>query len=467
MAVKKRNGGTLGKVAGLAMPAIFENFMMTLVNIIDVAMVGSLGAEATAAAALNAQPTWFANAVSMLVAGGASVVVARSWGAGDRRMAGVYSRHALLMACFIGAALSCTAFFAADRYAAWMHAAPNVAPDAAAYMRIVGSGMIPFAVTRALTGVVQGTGDTLSPMKISACASLCNLAGNFFLIYPRRVVTVFGAAIPVWGAGMGVRGAAIATTASLCVAAALLAALLARRRDELRLSANVFSGFDARRLRDLLSVGVPIAAERVVISTGQMFYMSVISTLGTISVSAHFLATTAEGVCYNPAYGVATAATTLAGQALGAGDEARAEREGRVCVFFCAAVMGVVSLCMYFCANPMIAFFTNNAAVVAQGAMALRIVAASEAVFGVVLTVAGVLRGAGDTMVSMWMGIFGMYVVRLVLARIFVTHMGLGLAGAWYAMNIDIFLRGAGLWLYFRSGRWKRKSRRLAARMRT
>ncbi len=458
---------TLKKVIGVALPTMFENFMISLVNIVDVAMVGSLGAEATAAAALNAQPAWFANSVSMLVAGGVTVLVARCWGAEDRPLAGVYARHAVVLACLLGAILTCIAQFAAGTYAGWMNAAPNVAPNAVAYMHIVGGVMIPFVLSRALAGALQGTGDTVTPMKISLCANFCNVVGNFLLIYPARRLTIFGMTFPMWGAGMGVRGAAIATAASFVISASLLIVVLARRRDGLRLSPNVFSRFKVSRARDMLSVGAPISAERVTISIGQMFYMSVISSLGTISISSHFIAQTAESVCYNPAFGVAVAATALTGQALGAGDEAQAERVGRECVYFCATIMTVVSICMYFGADWMIAFFTEDPGVRTEGARMLRIVAWSETVFGVVLATSGVLRGAGDTMISLWLGIFCMYVVRLLLARLFVMHMGWGLAGAWHAMNIDIFLRGAFLWMYFLSGRWKRRSRKLAERMKS
>ncbi|WP_040550915.1 hypothetical protein, partial [Pyramidobacter piscolens] len=71
--MEEKRRGTLRRVIRLALPAVFENVMFTLVNIVDVAMVGSLGAVATAAAALNAQPMWLAYAVTMIAAGGASV----------------------------------------------------------------------------------------------------------------------------------------------------------------------------------------------------------------------------------------------------------------------------------------------------------------------------------------------------------------------------------------------------------
>ena len=455
---------TLQRVVALALPAIFENLIATLAGIVDVAMVGSLGAASTAAAALNAQPMWFANALATLPAGGATVLVARSWGADDRDGAARYARSAAMLALLIGFVLLALAQGVADGYAAWMHAAPDVAPDAAAYMRIVGVSLPFFVLSRTLAGVLQGSGDTVTPMKIGLMSNLFNVIGNYLLIYPPHLLRVFGLEVPVWGAGMGVRGAAMATALSFAFSGGALALSLLRRGERAFFRGSF--NFELPRLRGLIQLGLPAAGERIALSSGQIMFMSVVSTLGTISISAHHLAITAEGVCYNPSFGIATAATALVGQALGAGDEMLAERYGRFCSTFCAAVMAAVSACMYFGAEWMIAFFTNDPEVIAQGARCLRIVAWVEAPFGVALTVSAALRAAGDTLVPLWAGIATMWAVRQTAARILVLRMGLGLSGAWYAMDLDVALRWLFLWGYFLTGRWKRVSRRLAKKTR-
>ena len=456
---------TLNQVVRLALPAIFENLMATLAGIVDVAMVGSLGAASTAAAALNAQPLWFANALATLPAGGGTVLVARSWGADDRAGAARYARQSALLALLIGSALLSLAQLVADGYMSWMHAAPDVAPDAAAYMRIVGASLPFFVLTRTLAGVLQGSGDTVTPMKISLLSNLLNVAGNYLLIYPAHTARFFGLELPVWGAGLGVHGAALATALSFAFSGVALSFALLYRRER-----AFFRGSFApepARLHNLLRLGLPAAGERIALSSGQIMFMQVVSTLGTIPVSAHHLAITAEGVCYNPSFGIAAAATALVGQALGAGDEKLAERCGNVCAHFCAAVMVCVSACMYFGAEWMIGIFTNDPEVLAQGARCLRIVAWVEAPFGVALVVSAALRAAGDALVPLWAGIATMWAVRQTTARIFVLKLGLGLAGAWYAMDLDCTLRWLFLWLYFRGGRWKCVSRRLAEKTRS
>ena len=174
--MEKKTRGTLRRVIRLALPAVFENVMFTLVNIVDVAMVGSLGAVATAAAALNAQPMWLAYAVTMIAAGGASVLVARCWGAKDYALAGHYAAQAVMLGTLIGLCMTAAAESCAGLYVAWMRAAPDVAPDAAAYMRIVGASM-PLAQSCSMPAKCACTGSTpclnASHSAVSATDSVC------------------------------------------------------------------------------------------------------------------------------------------------------------------------------------------------------------------------------------------------------------------------------------------------------
>lgn len=454
---------TLKKIAALALPAVFENVMMTLAGIVDVAMVGSLGAEATASAALNAPALWLSNGVATLAAGGSAVLVARSWGAGDYAASRRYACQSALLSLVLGACLAVAALSLGDVYARWMNAARDVAPGAAAYMRIVGSSMPFFVLSRTFAGVLQGSGDTVTPMKTSLLSNLLNVIGNYLLIYPTHAVTIGGFSLTAPGAGMGVRGAALSTAASYAFAALALSASLALKRSPLRLGRGSSFAPSRAELGQILRISLPIAGERIAISSGQLLFVSVVSTLGTVSVSAHYLATTAEGVCYNPAYGIAAAATALVGQALGAGDERTAQRYAHTCAGFCVCVMAVVSTGMFFGANLMISLFSRETAVVELGAMALRIVAFAEIPFGMALTYSASLRSAGDGAVPLAVGLVTMWAVRQCAARLFVLAWDLGLAGAWYAMVLDVTLRGLLLWGYFVTGRWKRTSRRLAA----
>lgn len=447
----------------LAVPAIWENIMATLVNIVDTAMVGFLGPSATAAAALNASPMWFVMAISMAVSGGVTVLIARAWGAEDYETAGNYARQSLTMCILLGLVMTVVVELIAPYYPLWMKAEADVISDATAYMQIIGYSYAPRFIGMTLFGVVRGCGDTKTPMRVSIGVNLLNVVGNFFLIYPARTLEILGG-VPMWGAGLGVRGAAISTAISTGLTGVIMVYFLARRTDAMRFDLKKSYTLEKKSVGNILHIGLPIAGERASISGGQILYTSIISSLGTISLSAHYLATTAEGVCYNPAHGFEAAVIIMVGQALGAKDEKSAERYGKINIILAAAVMVGISLLMYLFAPWLIRVFTANEAVVSQGASALRIIAFAEPLFATAIVASGALRGAGDTIAPWLIGMICMLGIRLPSAYLFVNVLNLGLNGAWYAMALDLCGRGIFAFLRFHSGGWKLRSRKLAER---
>ena len=445
--------------AALALPAMMENLMVTLLSMVDTAMVGSLGKEATAAAALNASPSWLVSSSITVVGGSISVIIARLWGAEDYKRAGDFSRQAFLMGLVLGAILTFLGQVVAPHYPYWMQAEAAVIPNATAYMRIVSAAYIPHTLGLVCYGVMRGAGDMKTPMRISLGVNLLNVLGNFLLIYPSR--TLWG--IPVWGAGMGVSGAALSTAICTSLSAVIGGLCLFHRQDPLRLSFKKSYRPDWEKIRNLLRLGIPMASERVIVNLGQVLYASTVSSLGTAELSAHHLAVTAEGVCYNPAFGISVAATTGMGQALGAGKEEEAKKIGWMYLAMCGAVMVCVSLIMYLLAPAMISLFTPDEEVIRLGAMALRIVALAEPLFGLSIVGTALLRSAGETIAPLIISILCMMGIRVPLAMVFCQIFDWGLAGAWIAMDIDLIIRGTLTVFRYASGKWMEKSRRLKA----
>jgi len=445
--------------AALALPAMMENMMVSLLSMVDTAMVGSLGKEATAAAALNASPSWLVSSSITVVGGSIAVIIARLWGAKDYKRAGEFSRQAFLMGLILGAVLTLAGQMIAPFYPYWMQAETAVIPDAAAYMRIVSAAYIPHTLGLVCYGVMRGAGDMKTPMRISLGVNLLNVLGNFLLIYPSR--TLWG--IPVWGAGMGVTGAALSTAVCTSLSAVIGGICLSRRQDPLRLTFKKSYRPDWEKIGRILRLGVPIASERVIVNLGQVLYASTVSSLGTAELSAHHLAVTAEGMCYHPAFGISVAATTGMGQALGAGKEEEAKKIGWTYLAMCGVIMVCVSLLMYLLAPAMISLFTPDAQVIRLGAMALRIVALAEPLFGLSIVATSLLRSAGETTAPLIVSILCMMGIRVPLAMVFCRIFNWGLAGAWVAMDIDLILRGSLMVWRYASGKWMEKSRRLKA----
>lgn len=444
------------RVLRLAAPSILENLSVTLVNFADTAMVGSLGAAATASVAINASPTWFLTSLVSAMSVGGTAIVARAVGAGDRRRAERTLGQALRLTLFLALGLSVTVGLLAGRIPAWMGARPDVLPQARQYLRILSFAFVPHFLGLVSAGLMRGAGDTRTPMRINLLTNVVNVAGNFLLIHPTRTVRFAGLEFQVAGAGLGVAGAALATAGALALSGILLLLLLVRGRPDLVLHGRDLASHDAETQRDILRIGLPAAGERVVITVGQLLFVSVVAGLGTIPLAAHHLAITAESIGYMPAYGFGVAATTMVGQALGAGKPEQARQDGFRAFWLDLVVMSGSAALLLLIPDVLLRLFTPDAAVVAEGARVLRIVAIPQLFFGTSIVLSGALRGAGDTKWPLYISIAGMWGLRMVLAGLLARALGLGLPGAWMAMSVDLCLRGILVFLRFRSGRWAR-----------
>jgi putative MATE family efflux protein len=211
---------------------------------------------------------------------------------------------------------------------------------------------------------------------------------------------------------------------------------------------------DIAILKRILNVGIPAGMEQGVMRVGQLAFTMILSSLGTVAYAAHRIAMQAESLSFMPGFGFALAATSLVGQALGAGDPQEAEHVGLEAARIAACGMGLMGLLFLVFPRALVSVFTSDEAVIAHSAVVIRIVAVSQPFMATHMVLAGGLRGAGDTRTVMLVSLVGICGVRLALASLLV-YLGYGLVGAWIAMSIDLIIRGSLLYWRFRHGGWK------------
>jgi putative MATE family efflux protein len=438
----------------LAWPTIIEQVLQSMVQYVDSAMVGVLGAAATAAVAVNTSTIWLLNGLMNSVAIGFSVLVAREIGAGRPRQARNVVRQSILASSCSGVVLAVIVQMIAGKLPIWMGAADDVVPDAIIYMRYI-AAVFPFTMGMIVfSAIIRSSGDTRTPLMFNILTNIINIIGNFLLIFPSRTILIGNSAFTIWGAGMGVGGAALSSAFSTSFSGLCLFAALFRKDHPAGISWKGDWKFDTQLLKTVVRLGTPVALERATLSFGQIALTKLVTGLGTVALASHHLANTAESITYLPPSGFATAATTLVAQSLGSGDRTLAKRYGKLCTMYGTALMTAMGVLMYLLAPQLMGVFTNDAAVIALGTKVLRIEAFAEPFFGLSLLVFGVLRGAGDTKGPFLISLFGMWIVRLPLAWALITFTNLGLAGVWIAMMGDLIVRGiCSLWR-FRGGSW-------------
>lgn len=183
-----------------------------------------------------------------------------------------------------------------------------------------------------------------------------------------------------------------------------------------------------------------MAFEHGILSGAQIISTKIVSPLGTVSVAANSLAVTAESLCYMPGYGIASAATTLVGQSIGARRREQARGFARLSVLLGVVMMTAAGFLMFFFAPEMFSILTSDEAVRTLGIQVLRIEVFAEPLYACSIVAAGALRGAGDTLVPSVMNLLSMWGIRISMAAFLAPR--IGLKGVWIAMCVELCIRG-------------------------
>ena len=328
----------------------------------------------------------------------------------------------------------------------WMRADVSIRPLAARYFLILYSTML-FRSARIIFGtILRSAGDTKTPMKIGLLVNLLNVIGNFFLIYPSREISVLGS-IHIFGAGLGVEGAALASALSVAVGGILVTIALWRHK---AVSPNGHSlKPDPEILRPCLRVSLPNMFQRFCTSLGYVVFAAMINSLGELSTAAHTIANTVESAFYIPGYGMMAAAATLTGNCIGAGDSQRQRDLARMILVIEITLMAVTGGLLLIFAPSMMRIFSRDAAVIVLGSTVLRMVAVSEPFYGVSIVTEGMLQGAGLTFRPFLFNVIGMWGVRIIGTAVCI-RLGFGLVAAWSCMIAHNMLLLILLRIYYR-----------------
>ena len=438
----------LPAIFALAWPTMLEELLQTAVQYIDTAMVGSLGTQATAAVGATSTVNWLVSSTIAALGIGFLSYVSQACGAGDRSKVGRTSAQAVLTV------LVCGLFFTGltlglSRYVpVWMQVDPEIQSLTARYFFILYTPMLFRTATIIFGTLLRSVGDSKTPMRVGLLVNILNVILNVLLIYPTR--TWFG--LRIWGAGLGVIGAALAsaisfTAGGICISVALWRhPVITPRGNSLRPDFEI--------LKPCLKVALPNALQRFGTSLGYVAFASMINSIGDVATAAHTIANTVESAFYIPGYGMQTAAATLAGNALGARDNRRAGKLAQMIIFVETVLMILSGGLLFVFAPQMMGLFSRDAQVILLGSVVLKMVALSEPFYGVAIIIEGMMHGMGNTMLPFLFSISGMWGIRIVGTFLCTQIFGMGLVSAWACMiahNLALF---TAFLICYLTGRW-------------
>ena len=272
----------------LSIPSILEQLVVTAMEYIDAAMVGHIGAEATAAIGIVSSSTWLLHGILVGLYTAFSIQIAQYLGADRQQDARGVLRQSMLFNLILGLGAAAFGVGISRFLPGWLGADISLQANSSAYFAIW-SAALPFTMAMGMyTAMLRATGDALTPSLISLLVCALDVVFNFFLINPTR--TLWG--ITVWGAGLGVPGAALGTALATVVGGLLALAILLLRDGPLCIRKPAPWKITRSCLRNLLWVGVPLAGERAAISLAQVVLVRIVAGLGTVAIAANSLAVT-------------------------------------------------------------------------------------------------------------------------------------------------------------------------------
>ena len=360
----------------LSWPAIMAQLATIIMQYIDAAMVGRLGASQSAAVGLVASTTWLFGGLSYAAAMGFNVLTAQRVGGGRLAEARNILKQALVLCLAFSVVMAALAAALSAPLPRLLRAEQDIWRDASAYFLVYSLFLPALQLDNVAAGQLQATGNMRTPGVCMVLMCALDVVFNTLLIFPTGTIRLGALSLP--GAGLGTAGAALGTgLAELAVGLYLLYFVL-RRSPALRLEKGERLHLDRTQLRMVLRIAAPVASEKVILSTAQIVSTAIVAPLGTVAIAANSFAVTAESLCYMPAYGIQSAAAMLVGQSVGAGRRRMARRLGWVTVLLGIVVMVITGGLLYAFAPQMMAILTPDSDIIALGTRVLRIEAFAE-----------------------------------------------------------------------------------------
>ena len=448
----------------LAWPTLLQQLLAFAVNLFDGLLAGRFQdvGQAEQIATQAAQTTanylaWFLSSSTLLVSVGATALVARLLGAGDRRGAVHAANQSILLAVVMGLGGGAVLFVALPSILDALQLRGDEAVYAAAFLRPLFVLLALQVVEAAGVACLLGAGDTLTGMIVLGGVAVVNAPLTWLFFHGFGPVPAFGFA----GIGLG-------TAVAHALGGAAVLGVLIRGRAGLRLRAGLLWP-NRDLIRRLLWISVPAGFDSISATLGHLWFLAIVNNaLGPADQAAHGIAIRWEALSFLTGTAFGAAAMALVGQNLGAGRADLAARSGWTAFALGGLWMAGMGAVFYLLAPEMFGLFCpkpEQADIVRAGVPVLRLVALAQPTQAATNILTAALRGAGDTRFPVLITWLGLFAVRIPLAYLltqsridlgpFGAWPGLGLWGAWLAMFADVHVRGLLILGRFAGGRWR------------
>jgi putative MATE family efflux protein len=447
--------GSIGRnILRFAMPMLVGNMFQQLYTFVDQIIVGRfLGTEALASVGASFPVIFTLIALIIGIATGGTIVISQFFGAKDFTSVKRAIDTIFIVMGIFAIIMTVIGISFAEQIFRLIHLPEELMPLAKNYFTIYVSGLVVFFGYNGIAAILRGLGDSTTPLYFLVLATLLNIGLDLLFIVKF---------------GLGIEGAALATIIAQGVAFIVAVYYLNRNHELIRFNIKEFT-FDWDIFRQSLRIGLPTGLQQAFVALGMMALMRIVNGFGTTVVAGYTAAGRLDSLAVIPSMVFSQALATFVGQNIGAGKIERVRRGLARTLLMSSTVAVTVTILIIIFKYPLMGLFTKDQAVIEVGGNYLTVVTTFYLLFTGMFVFGGVMRGAGDTLIPMFLTLISLWIIRIPAAvflsqetiRLFgltIHGAGLGSQGIWWAIPTGW---GIGLLLsllYYRTGRWKTKT---------
>lgn len=440
--MKDLSQGNEGKqILRFAAPMLLGNVFQQLYNVVDSVIVGNVvGKQALAAVGASFPIIFTLISLILGIAMGSTIVISQNFGARRMDLVKRTIDTLYIFLFFASIVVSILGIYFSEDIFRLIKMPEEAIPEAVTYMQIYMSGMIFFFGFNGTSAILRGLGDSKTPLYFLIVATIMNI------IFDILLVMVFE---------MGVAGAALATLISQGGAFVTAIIYLNRTHEVINLSWRRLV-FDRDIFRKSFKIGYPIGLQQASVALGMMAMFWLVNPFGTSAAAAYAVVFRINSFVTMPAMNFSAALSTFVGQNLGANKPERVKSGLFATLKMVSVLVVVISALSILFRQELMDLFTNDQEVIRIGSEYLLIVSGFYITFSTMFIVGGVMRGAGDTLVPMFITFIALWLIRIPLC--YFLSLDMGVTGIWWGIPIAWVAGMIMSYLYYLTGRWRKKA---------
>lgn len=439
----------------LSWPVMIFMVFQTTLELVDLYWVGYLGTAAVAALSMSNNLFWMLFTFSDIITISTLALTARHRGAGDSKSIAAVARHSFWLATTISVVVTILIVAFSDTFISLYDVEPEVHEMAVLYLIVIGISMLFAYSGMALGAVLQGVGDTRTPMVVLVITNVINIVLDPILI--------FGLA----GAPkLGILGAAVATLLARVVGFFTILYIVVSGKispSRLKITGLFQLQFQIAYFKKIFEIGLPAFMQTLTRPLTGLVMMWLVAFFGTPAIAAFGIGQRILGLAFIFLSGLTVGTSTMIGQSLGAGLRALTTKIiGKAMVLSLVVQAGMTALC-FFGAPLIVGLFSHDPAAIELGASFLKIIAACMIPMGPFHIIDAVFKGSGYTIPSMVSALAANWLIKLPAAYLLALPLNMGTDGIWWSVSISVLVELLILLPWYRRGGWAQREIRVRA----